>query len=167
MFFRKVVFLNPGKNKKMKRSEKAKTRFNDGFNCSQSVFAAFAPGLGISEDDSLRIATAFGGGMGRQQLVCGAVTGALMVLGAAYGKALHDPEARKQKTYLLTQQFCEAFIQKHGSLNCRDLLMGLNMRDPEENLKIKELGLSETHCLRYVEDAVVITEDLMRWQENH
>jgi len=163
----KVLFLDFFKNKKMNRSEKAKDSFNYGFNCSQSVFAAFAPALGISEDDCLRIATPFGGGMGRQQLVCGAVTGALMAIGAMKGKALHDPESKKQETYLLTQEFCEAFIKKHGSLNCRDLLMGLNMRDPEENRKIKELGLSETHCLRYVEDAVIITEELLRLRKNH
>lgn len=151
----------------MNRSEKAKTYFHNGFNCSQSVFAAFSPETGISGDDSLRIATAFGGGIGRQQLVCGAVTGALMAISAKYGKALHDPEAKKQETYLLTQAFCEAFIRKHGSLNCRDLLMGLNMQDPEENRKIKELGLTETHCNRYVTDAVVITEELLLRHENH
>ncbi len=105
--------------------------------------------------------------MGRQQLVCGAVTGALMAIGAMRGKALHDPEAKKQETYTLTREFCEAFIKKHGSLNCRDLLMGLNMRDPEENRKIKEQGLTETHCTRYVADAVEITEELLRRQENH
>ncbi len=150
----------------MKRSEEAKAIFNNGFNCAQSVFAAFAPESGIPVDESLRIATAFGGGMGRQQLVCGAVTGALMAIGAMRGKALHDPEAKKQETYALTQDFCEAFIKKHGSLNCRDLLMGLNMRDPEENRKIKEQGLTETHCTRYVADAVEITEELLRLRKN-
>ncbi len=143
------------------RKDKALKLFDREYNCAQSVFAAFAPESGIPVDESLRIATAFGGGMGKQQLVCGAVTGALMALGTIRGKGLHDPETKKQEVYLLTRAFCEAFIKKHGSLNCRDLLMGLNMRDPDENLKIKELGLTATHCTRYVADAVEIMEKLL------
>jgi C_GCAxxG_C_C family probable redox protein len=145
----------------MNRAEKASAYFRNGFNCSQSVFAAFAPGLGISEDQSLKIACAFGGGMGRQQLTCGAVTGALMTLGLKYGKAYHDEEEKKQHTYIVTREFCYAFINKFGSLNCRDLLMGLDMNNPEENQRIKDLDLSETHCTRYVEEAVKITENLL------
>lgn len=145
----------------MKRSEAAKTSFNNGFNCAQSVFAAFAPESGIPVDESLRIATAFGGGMGKQQLVCGAVTGALMALGTIRGKGLHDPETKKQEVYLLTRDFCQAFTRKHGSLHCHELLNGLNMLDQEENRKIKDSGLTETHCTRYVADAVEIMERLL------
>jgi len=103
--------------------------FGNGFNCAQSVFAAFSPESGIPEEESLRIATPFGGGLGRQQLVCGAVTGALMALGAEKGKGTHDPETKKQEVYLLTRKFCEEFVKRHRSLNCRDLLDGLSMLD--------------------------------------
>ena len=143
------------------KKEKALKLFDGGYNCAQSVFAAFAPESGISVDESLRIATAFGGGMGKQQLVCGAVTGALMALGSIRGKGLDDPEMKKQEVYLLTRDFCQAFMSKHGSLHCRELLNGLNMLDQEENRKIKELGLTETHCTRYVADAVEIMEKLL------
>jgi C_GCAxxG_C_C family probable redox protein len=144
----------------MNRSEKATWYFNSSFNCSQSVLTAFAPDLGISEDDSLKIACAFGAGMGRRQLTCGAVTGALMALGLQHGKALHDDESRKQHTYALTQDFCVVFINKNGSLNCRELLLGLDMNDPDDNLKIKELGLHDSHCSRFVKDAVEIIEKI-------
>jgi C_GCAxxG_C_C family probable redox protein len=144
----------------MNRSEKATWYFNSSFNCSQSVLAAFAPGLSISEDDSLKIACAFGAGMGRNQLTCGAVTGALMVLGLQHGNAFHDDESKKQWTYALTQEFCEEFIKKNGSLNCRELLLGLDMNDPDDSLKIKELGLHDTHCSRFVKDAVEIIEQI-------
>ncbi len=149
----------------MKRSEKVKILFNNGFNCAQSVFASFSPESGISEEESLRIATPFGGGIGRQQLVCGAVTGALMALGAIKGKGIHDPEVKKQEVYALTRNFCKEFAGRHKSLNCRNLLNGLNMLDPDENLKIKEQGMSETHCARYVKDAVEILEELLRGEE--
>jgi C_GCAxxG_C_C family probable redox protein len=145
----------------MNRSEKAISYFNNSFNCSQSVLAAFAPSLGISEDDSLKIACAFGAGMGRQQLICGVVTGALMALGLQHGKALHDDESRKQQTYTLTREFCDEFMQKNGSLNCRELLLGLDMNDPKDNLKIKELGLHDSHCSRFVKDAVEIVEKML------
>jgi C_GCAxxG_C_C family probable redox protein len=144
----------------MNRSEKALRYFNNSFNCSQSVLTAFAPDLGISEDDSLKIACAFGAGMGRKQLTCGAVTGALMALGLQNGKALHDDESRKQRTYALTNEFCDAFMKKNGSLNCRELLLGLDMNDPDDNLKIKELDLHDTHCSRFVKDAVDIVEKI-------
>jgi C_GCAxxG_C_C family probable redox protein len=144
----------------MNRSEKALHYFNNSFNCSQSVLTAFAPELGISEDDSLKIACAFGAGMGRMQRTCGAVTGALMAIGLQHGKALKDDESKKQHTYALTRAFCEAFLRKHGSLNCRELLLDLDMNDPDENLKIKELGLHDTHCSRFVKDAVELIENL-------
>lgn len=145
----------------MNKPDKAASYFNNSFNCSQSVLSAFATELGISEDTSLKIACAFGAGMGRMQHTCGAVTGALMVLGLKHGKGLHDDESKKQETYALTRRFCDEFIAGHGSLNCRDLLLGLNMNDPDENQKIKELGLHDTHCALYVKSAVDILETLI------
>ena len=65
----------------MTKSETALDYFRNKFNCSQAVFAAFGPAYGLSEDSCLKIGCAFGGGMGKQQLTCGAVTGALMALG--------------------------------------------------------------------------------------
>jgi hypothetical protein len=84
-----------------------------------------------------------------------------MALGTIRGKGLHDPETKKQEVYLLTRDFCQAFTRKHGSLHCRELLNGLNMLDQEENRKIKDSGLTETHCTRYVADAVEIMERLL------
>jgi C_GCAxxG_C_C family probable redox protein len=100
--------------------------------------------------------------MGRMQHTCGAVTGALMALGLKHGKGLFDDDSKKQETYALTRRFCDEFRDGHGSLNCRDLLLGLDMNDPEENQKIKELGLHSTHCARYVKSAVVIVEALLK-----
>ncbi len=69
----------------MNQSERAIAYFKEGFNCSQAVFAAFAPQSGLEREMALRIAGTFGGGMGRLGEVCGAVTGALMALGLQYG----------------------------------------------------------------------------------
>jgi len=144
----------------MNKKEKAIEYFRNKFNCSQSVFTVFGPGYGISENDSLKCACAFGGGMGRQQLTCGAVTGALMVLGLKYGKGLNDSEEKKQLTYAKTREFIEEFIRIYGSVNCRDLLNGLDMNDPADHRRITDLKLFELNCEKYVADAVTIAERL-------
>ena len=82
----------------------AHSRFSEGYSCSQSVLAAFAPELGLDADAALRVSAAFGGGMGRTGGTCGAVTGALMALGLKYGATVADPVA-KERTYALTREF--------------------------------------------------------------
>ena len=98
--------------------------------------------------------------MGRQQLVCGAVTGAIMALGIKYGKALHDDESKKKQTYDKTVEFFNEFKKIHGSVNCRELLAGLDLNDPEDHKRIVESGMFDTHCRKYVEDAVGIVEKM-------
>jgi C_GCAxxG_C_C family probable redox protein len=148
----------------MNKPDKAVEYFRNKFNCSQSVFTVFGTDYGLSENDCLRIGCAFGGGMGRQQYTCGAVTGALMVLGMKYGKAQNDPEVKKQNTYLKTREFFSEFEKLHGSANCRELLNGLDMNDSEDNKKITELNLFEIKCEKYVSDAVNILEKIM-WDD--
>lgn len=142
--------------------DKALQWFNGGFNCAQSVFAAFAPACGVSVDDALRIATPFGGGIGRQQLVCGAVTGGLMALGTRFGKASEDDDEQKQNTYALTREFCAEFTRRHGALQCHELLLGLDMNDPAQNARIKELGLTQSHCNRYVAEAAEMAAEMIK-----
>jgi C_GCAxxG_C_C family probable redox protein len=146
----------------MKKSNKAVEYFREKFNCSQSVLAVFGIDYGLSENDSLKVACAFGGGMGRQQKTCGAVTGALMAIGLKYGKGINDTEEKKQLTYSKTREFFEEFIKIHGSTNCRELLDGLNMSDPEDHKKIMDRNLFEVKCEKYVADAVIITEKLIK-----
>ncbi len=144
----------------MTRSETAQQYFKSGFNCSQSVLGVFAHDLGISKDSCLKIACGFGGGIARQQHICGAVTGAVMALGLKFGKGSNDDDAKKLFTYEKTQVLLEEFRQKHKSVNCRELLQGLDMIKDSE--KIKELGLFQSLCPGYVKDAVEITEKLLK-----
>jgi C_GCAxxG_C_C family probable redox protein len=146
----------------MTKKDQAISYFKNQFNCSQSVFTTFAPEFGISADESLKIACGFGGGMGRQQLTCGAVTGALMALGLKYGKGLHDDESKKNETYAKCAEFMKEFIKENGSVNCRELLGGLDMRNPDDYKIIEEESLFATHCTKYVKDAVEIVEKLMK-----
>ena len=142
----------------MKRSDKALEYFRNKFNCSQSVFTVFGTDYGLSENDCLKISCAFGGGMGRQQITCGALTGALMAIGLKYGKAIGDPEEKKQLTYEKTRDFFKEFITQHGSTSCRELLEGHDMNDPDDHKKIIDQGLFEKLCEKYVADAVAMAE---------
>jgi len=146
----------------MTKSEKAVVLFAKGYNCSQSVLTSFSEDFGLSEDDCLKIACAFGGGMGRRQLTCGAVTGALMVLGLKYGMGKGDEMPKKINTYIKTTDFFEAFKKRNGSADCRDLLQGLDMNNAADLEKINELNLFQTTCYKCVKDAVEIAEKIMQ-----
>ncbi len=146
----------------MNKQEKAIKYFRDKFNCSQAVLTAFGEEFGISENDCLKIGCAFGGGMGRQQYTCGAVTGAMMALGLKYGKAMNDPEEKKQMTYSKTRDLFIEFKKMHGSHICIELLEGLDLNDTEDLKKISEQKLFDVKCEKYVADAVGIVEKLIK-----
>ena len=97
----------------------ARGRFARGFNCAQSVLAAFAERFGITASVALRIAAPFGAGMAREGEVCGALTGALMVLGLEYGS---DRPEGKEEMYRLAHEFMQQFKKRHGTVLCRRLL---------------------------------------------
>jgi C_GCAxxG_C_C family probable redox protein len=145
----------------MTRKETATRYYADAFACSQAVFTAFGKEMGLTEEQCLKIGGAFGGGMARQQLTCGAVTGAMMVIGLIYGRGLGDDVSQKEITYEKTNELFAEFQRRNRTLNCKDLLQGLNLNDPEELKKIQELGLFQTSCVKYIEDAVEIVEQIM------
>jgi C_GCAxxG_C_C family probable redox protein len=108
----------------MTRADEAAALFEQGFSCSQAILAAYGDGLGVPRGELLKLATGFGGGMARMGHTCGAVTGAFMSIGLAYGKSVASDVEAREKTYAFIQEFAEQFKEKHGSLMCRDLLGG-------------------------------------------
>ena len=146
----------------MTKPEKAIEYFEQGFNCSQSVLTAFTHDFGISEDDMLRISCAFGGGMGRRQLTCGAVSGALMVLGLYFGRGKEDDIVKKAVTYEKAAEFMKEFELRNFSVNCKDLLHGLSFHDPDDMKKIEELNLFKTSCHKFAKDAVEIVQQIIK-----
>lgn len=101
--------------------DKAFEAFHKGYNCSQSVALAFAPEMGLSEEQTLKMAAGFGGGFGRMREVCGAFSGLTLVLGALYGS---DDPAQKTQIYTEVQALAEEYKQRSGggSIICRELL---------------------------------------------
>ncbi len=103
-------------------SEKAMALFREGYNCTQSVVGAFEDELNLDHDTAMKIASSFGGGMGRLREVCGAVSGMFMVAGLLFGYS--DPKDKSLKTehYKLIQELAEKFKENHPSIVCRELL---------------------------------------------
>ncbi len=97
----------------------ARQYFSKRFNCAQSIFGTFAERLGISTEIAMRLAAPFGGGIAREGHVCGALTGALMVLGLQYSDG--RPEG-KEEIYRIAREFVENFERRHGTILCKDLL---------------------------------------------
>ncbi len=106
------------------------------------------------------MAGAFGGGMARMGETCGAVTGALMVIGLKYGMTQAKDEAARDKTYKLAQEFAERFKARHKSMLCRELL-GYDLSKPEQRKAAFDKGLFTTICPQFVRDAVEIVEQLL------
>ncbi len=143
----------------MTRIEEAVAYFKEGYSCSRSIMAAYGPTVGVDRNTALKIASGFGGGMGRLAETCGAVTGAFMVLGLKFGSAASDREA-KETVYTQVREFAERFKACHGSLLCRDLL-GCDLSMPDGFALAQENKLSSTVRPPYVETAAKILEEIM------
>ena len=102
--------------------ERAIAHFKEGFNCSQAVLLTFAENCGLDRETALKIASSFGGGMGRLREVCGAVSGMFMTAGLLYGYSNANDKEAKTTHYALIQQLAESFRKKNGSIVCRELL---------------------------------------------
>jgi C_GCAxxG_C_C family probable redox protein len=144
----------------MKKSDRATAVLKDGFNCAQSVFSTFAPGLGLEEGKAAKIASAFGGGMARKGDACGAVTGAFMVLGLKYGSSRPQDKEIKEKSYDIAGEFMRRFTERNGTVVCRDLL-GCDISTHEGHERAKQQGLFDTVCTKLVKDSVEILEDML------
>jgi C_GCAxxG_C_C family probable redox protein len=146
------------------KKEIARNTMVSGFNCAQSVFSTFAPELGVSKTDALRVAGPFGAGMGLMGHVCGAVTGAFMTIGLKFAKTADGEDEKKARGYALVQEFSDAFEKKHGSIHCRELI-GVDLRTSAGMAQAQEDGVFQNKCVRYVEDAAELVEQLLKRDE--
>ena len=144
----------------MGKEEAAVSCFKKGYNCSQAVFSVFGPDFGVDPETAYRVACAFGGGLAGSGETCGAVTGALMVLGLKYGMTDFRSQKAKEETYEYAKRFLREFTSRRGSTRCRDLL-GRDIGTPEARAQAKLEGLFETLCPGFVGDAARIVETLV------
>ena len=143
----------------MERSEHAKELFLSGSNCAQSVLLSFAEDFGYSKELALKVSAGFGGGMGKEQGPCGAVTGAIMVLGILEGEKASDNDQLKTQTYNSVKEFLKEFTDDFQTTNCWELT-GCDFKTDAGNEKFKDEGVMEKICAPCVKRAVEILEAL-------
>src|SRR5512133_1145099 len=123
----------------MTKSEEAYQCFMSRFTCSAAVFSTFSGELGLDPAMAKKIACGFGAGVSKTGNICGAVSGAIMVIGLKYGKSETGDEAATEKTRALVREFIREFTAENGSVNCTELL-GFDLSDPEEYEKARQSG---------------------------
>ncbi len=141
------------------KADKASELFSNNFNCSQAVLTAFAPDFGLDEQLALRLGTSFGGGA-RNGEICGAVSGALLVLGLKYGHYISTDNRQKSRAYEIAVDYTRRFKEANGSIVCRELL-GYDLTKPDEMACIKEKGLFGDVCPKMIKSAVEILESVL------
>jgi C_GCAxxG_C_C family probable redox protein len=143
----------------MNRSEEAVKKFVDGYNCAQSVLYSYAEKIGITGDLALKAACGFGGGMGRKQEVCGAVSGGILALGLMYGRGENDDKQKLEVTYARVRDLIDKFKARHETVNCKELLDGCNLMTPEGHQRFQTENL-KARCCDYVADVVRILDEI-------
>lgn len=104
------------------KGDRAYELFKDGYNCSQAVFGAFAEELGVDFDTAVKLASGFGGGIGRMREVCGTFTGLTMAASMIYGYSDPKDTATKAELYEKIRALADKFREENGSIICRELL---------------------------------------------
>ena len=140
----------------MTKAEQAAKLFYDGYNCAQAVALAFCDMTGLDETFTAKMASSFGGGMGRMREVCGAVSGMLLVTGILYGYT-EDVGTAKKEHYALVQELAGKFREKAGSIVCREILKN-PPSDPVPSPRTEEY-YAQRPCVRMVYLAASILEE--------
>ncbi|MHC4353161.1 MAG: C-GCAxxG-C-C family protein [Planctomycetota bacterium] len=142
----------------MSKVEDAVSAFESGFNCSQAIVRTYGPDYGLSALDAVRVSCGFGGGMRRGDM-CGAVTGALMILGLRFGARDASDTSAKAGVYSKVAEFYSKFESRCDSVSCRDLL-GCDISTPEGMEHAASNNLFNTVCPKMVQTAAEILEQM-------
>lgn len=143
------------------KMEAAQDLFFGAYNCAQSVLAAFAGDYGMSREMALKVSCGFGAGMGRLQTTCGAVTGAVMVIGLQFGKSAEDENDRKELTYSKVRELIKRFEKRFGSTTCLQMVNNCNFNTGEGEKKYEDEQLQLHVCNEAVKYAVEILKDIL------
>lgn len=144
----------------MEHGKQAEALFCQGYNCAQAAFGAFAEEAGLNLETALRLASSFGGGLGRLREVCGALSGVEMALGCLYGYDTPETGQIKKEHYTRVQDLADRFRREFGSIVCREILKGADA-SPNPTPRTEDFYASRP-CLRCVVRAAELLEEYMR-----
>ena len=142
------------------RVEKAKELFKSGYNCSQAVLGVFCEELGLDFETAMKLASSFGGGMGRMREVRGTVSGMFMAAGLAYSTS-----DNKAQQYKIVQELARRFKEKNGSIICKELLAGVETSTSPIPSERTETYYKKRPCVDLVGDSVEILEQFLQEQK--
>lgn len=145
----------------MNRVDKAVQLFDSGFSCSQAVLVAYADIFGFDEKMALRVSGGFGGGIGGTGDICGAVSGAVMVLGLKNSSVEADNKEQKAYNYNVINNFISLFKDQIGVIKCKEIL-NYDISIPTEKEKAKELNLFSTICPECVRLSALLLENILK-----
>ena len=134
--------------------------YTKGFNCAQAVLSSHCEELGLDPVLAKKIAGALGGGMANNGEICGAVSGALILIGLKYGKYKEDDTFSKGNTIRITNSYLDKFKKEFGSLKCRDLV-NVDLKNEEEAAKARESGIFKTLCPKFIRKSVELIEEVL------
>ena len=143
----------------MDHREKAAQLFLQGYNCAQAMMVAYCDVTGLTPEFAARMASSFGGGMGRMREVCGAVSGMLMVAGLLYGYEIPGDEVSKKAHYHLVQHLAGKFREQAGSIVCREILKN-PPSDPNPTPRTAEF-YAQRPCARMLMLAAEVLDEYM------
>lgn len=156
---------------KISRPEQAQMYFKKGFNCSQSVFLAFADKYGIDDETALKMSASFGGGIGRMREVCGCFSAMAMIAGFETGSTKENDAEGKRHNYEVVQHLADEYKKiSGGSIICRELL-GLGRAAESKDADVKAADTSpkpaerteeyyrKRPCIALIREACIIIEN--------
>jgi C_GCAxxG_C_C family probable redox protein len=144
----------------MKKPELASEYMKKGYNCAQSVIKAYAGDVGMNEEDAIKMASVLGGGIGRTGHICGAVSGAALVIGMKFGSTDNTDKHSKDKAYQKANELLEKFAAQNKSVLCKELL-GYDIKTKEGLKQARKSGVMVQKCPLFVSAAAKILEGVI------
>lgn len=144
----------------MSKSEKAAGYMKIGYNCSQAIVKTYAAEVGLNENEIVKMASVLGGGIGRTGHVCGAVSGAALIIGAKFGSIDNTKLESKDKAYQKGRELLERFAAENKSILCSEIL-GYDIRSQEGLMQARQSGVFLLKCPGFVASAARILERLI------
>ena len=144
--------------------ETAVAAFKGGVNCAQAIVATFGPRYGLDESRAQAVALPFGGGIAHTGRTCGAVAGALMVVGLRCASAGGPIAEQKKRAYARAGEFIKHFKARTGADQCRDLL-DCDISTPEGMKRAQDTDLFKTRCPAFVQAAAEILQELLAQED--
>lgn len=143
----------------MNKTEQAEIKFSEGYSCSQAIFSTYCEKFNIDRRTALALSAGLGGGicMGK---TCGAVTGALLIIGLAMAGENPEKNEDRRPVKQAAIEYLKKFEELNGSTECKELL-STNIATPEGMKKALEERLFTTVCPQFIADSCTILEEII------